>query len=332
MARFVTGTITILTVAAAGWIWAVGFLLPASLVVLWIAVALVAAESGVRRLLAGTVVRDASTERSRLHWSCPAALSSILLPSAVVYVVEPQLGASDYVQAMTVVLLTIAIAPFIVAKHRFSRSLPGKALFAVVSLLFVHDLAMEVISFRSSKPGTTVEIAPPFESAVVVQGGRSPLTNAHYFAPGQRGALDLLTVSRDSAEAVPCEGETVVSPLNGYVVRTVGGSGDGYASGLEQRAGEFVVLRRARTPGEGGSACSWVMLAHLQRNSIVVRAGDRVAVGQPLAACGRTGSASTSHLHVQAQDSAELTASTGTCALRFENAPRVARRGDLVFR
>ena len=44
------------------------------------------------------------------------------------------------------------------------------------------------------------------------------------------------------------------------------------------------------------------VLAHLRRGSVRVRPGDRVAAGQPLAACGNSGNSSEPHLHFQLMD------------------------------
>jgi murein DD-endopeptidase MepM/ murein hydrolase activator NlpD len=46
----------------------------------------------------------------------------------------------------------------------------------------------------------------------------------------------------------------------------------------------------------------YAALAHLRRGSVLVRPGDRVAAGQPLAACGNSGNSTESHLHFQLMD------------------------------
>ena len=46
----------------------------------------------------------------------------------------------------------------------------------------------------------------------------------------------------------------------------------------------------------------YVLLAHLRSGSLRVRAGDRVAVGQELGACGNSGNSTQPHVHVQAMD------------------------------
>ncbi len=47
---------------------------------------------------------------------------------------------------------------------------------------------------------------------------------------------------------------------------------------------------------------AYAVVAHLQRGSVTVRPGDRVAAGQPIAACGNSGSSTDPHVHVQVMD------------------------------
>jgi murein DD-endopeptidase MepM/ murein hydrolase activator NlpD len=46
------------------------------------------------------------------------------------------------------------------------------------------------------------------------------------------------------------------------------------------------------------------VLAHFQRGSVAVKAGDRVQRGQLLGKCGNSGNSSEPHLHYQLQHSA----------------------------
>ena len=47
---------------------------------------------------------------------------------------------------------------------------------------------------------------------------------------------------------------------------------------------------------------AYVVLAHLKQGSVSVAVGDRVRVGQPIAALGHSGSSLFPHLHVQVMD------------------------------
>ncbi|MFG3507168.1 M23 family metallopeptidase [Streptomyces sp. NPDC047821] len=46
----------------------------------------------------------------------------------------------------------------------------------------------------------------------------------------------------------------------------------------------------------------YALYAHLERGSLLVRAGDRVTAGQPIARCGNSGNSTEPHLHFQLMD------------------------------
>jgi Peptidase family M23 len=54
-----------------------------------------------------------------------------------------------------------------------------------------------------------------------------------------------------------------------------------------------------------------VLLAHLQRGSLHVRAGDAVRIGDTVGACGNSGNSTQPHVHVQATDSLDWAAAHG---------------------
>ncbi|WP_406861861.1 M23 family metallopeptidase [Streptomyces sp. HUAS MG47] len=56
---------------------------------------------------------------------------------------------------------------------------------------------------------------------------------------------------------------------------------------------------------------TYAMYAHLQRNSLAVRPGDRVAAGQLLARCGNSGNSSEPHVHFQLMDGPDLDTARG---------------------
>lgn len=84
-------------------------------------------------------------------------------------------------------------------------------------------------------------------------------------------------------------------------------------------AGNHVVIE---LDGEGG----YVLLAHLRAGSIVVRAGETVAAGQELGACGNSGNSTQPHLHIQVMDSADPYAARGV-PMSFEKYRAWRRRG-----
>lgn len=92
-----------------------------------------------------------------------------------------------------------------------------------------------------------------------------------------------------------CFGAEVLSPLAGTVVAAVNDCPDNAPGevNLDQRWGNYVMI-------QGLSGCV-VLLAHLQRGSLLLPVGTAVALGQPLARCGNSGRSPQPHLHMHVQ-------------------------------
>jgi hypothetical protein len=106
-------------------------------------------------------------------------------------------------------------------------------------------------------------------------------------------------------------GRPVLAPLAGLVVATHAAEPDhssyrglpslGYAltqrhraaSGWAALAGNHVLVEHAGVI---------VALCHLQQGSVLVEAGQRVGVGDPLGRCGNSGNSTEPHVHLQALD------------------------------
>lgn len=139
-------------------------------------------------------------------------------------------------------------------------------------------------------------------------------------------------------------GKPVLAPVAGVVVETHDGEADAggrrspitlvpYAfgqaarlrQGLDAVAGNRVVIAvdaaqsddspRGTPVGASRGAPDdrgpFVSLLHLRRGSLRVRVGDRVAVGQQVAACGGSGNSTEPHLHLQATDSLDWPRASG---------------------
>jgi hypothetical protein len=82
---------------------------------------------------------------------------------------------------------------------------------------------------------------------------------------------------------------------------TQGRRAAGGAAGL---AGNHVVIAVA----DDGP---YVLLAHLQRGSLQVQVGQRVAVGDPVGRCGNSGNSTEPHVHLQVSDSTDWATASG---------------------
>jgi len=69
-------------------------------------------------------------------------------------------------------------------------------------------------------------------------------------------------------------------------------------------AGNHVILDLAN----GGP---YLVVAHLRRGTVAVRAGDQVAIGEILGRCGNSGNSTQPHVHLQVMDSADPLVAAG---------------------
>jgi murein DD-endopeptidase MepM/ murein hydrolase activator NlpD len=197
----------------------------------------------------------------------------------------------------------------------------------VVGFLGLTAIAASSFGFRvypSSHDGVPSRVAfrLPLDGPITVGwGGATPDLNAHVSVPDQRWAYDLV-VTRDgktrrgtgkSLGSYYCYGQPVLAPASGTVYATFDGDPDmppGRLGGGHDSCGNQVVLQVA--PDE------FLFLCHLQRGSVRVKPGQRVAAGEPLARVGNSGNSSEPHLHLHLQDTPTLLLGEGI-PLEFRN-------------
>jgi hypothetical protein len=164
-------------------------------------------------------------------------------------------------------------------------------------------------------PADAVEVPMPVRDGtyLVVNGGRHVLVNAHLntlsgerFAPyrGQSYGVDLVRINRAGLRAsglLPADpaayviyGDPVLAPCAGRVVFAEDGAADMAPPHADRvhMAGNHVIL-------ECGAV--WIVLGHLQRGSVAVRAGQFTEPGHQLGLVGNSGNSGEPHLHVHAQ-------------------------------
>jgi len=140
-------------------------------------------------------------------------------------------------------------------------------------------------------------------------GGPDVLHNYHVGAPPQRHAYDFLvwkdgsTFSGDgtSNEDYYAFGQPVFAPADGTVVRAVDGLRDvkpQIETDGEHPAGNHVVIEVAED--------AYLYIAHLQRGSLLVAEGDRVAAGQEIGRVGNSGNTTEPHIHIHLQDMPDM--------------------------
>ena len=128
----------------------------------------------------------------------------------------------------------------------------------------------------------------------------------HHDAPAQRFAFDFLgedengkTHHGDGAknEDYFCFGREIYAPADGVVLEAIDGVRDNEPGVMNPYClvGNCVVIQHRTNEVS--------VLAHFQRGSVAVKAGDPVKCGQLLGRCGNSGNSSEPHLHYQLQDS-----------------------------
>jgi hypothetical protein len=152
----------------------------------------------------------------------------------------------------------------------------------------------------------------PFDGRwFILQGGDTLNVNAHMAVQGQWYGVDFGKVGGSSErelirtlgtrmEDLFSWGAPVLAPVNGVVLAAV----DEYADnplGTKDPShplGNYIVIK--------ATDAQYVFLAHLQRGSIAVKAGDHLSSGQPLGKCGNSGNSDFPHIHMHVQDSASF--------------------------
>ena len=171
------------------------------------------------------------------------------------------------------------------------------------------------------EPAVTLRL-PASGPLLVAGGGPAEFQNYHAATPAQRHALDLLVW--ENGATYRNDGMTngdylvwgfdILAPADGRVAAVLndqpdivplvaqGAAAASASSGSETAssnpAGNHVVLEVA--PG------TCIVLAHLQRGSIVVNVGDRVSAGERLGLVGNSGKSSEPHIHMHAQTGPDL--------------------------
>ena len=187
--------------------------------------------------------------------------------------------------------------------------LPGKRVYLATNVVFAAGaifMATQLVRiYWPEAKADGVVLSAPFRGEwLVVHGGRSTLINAHYHFNNQRDALDIerivngqeRTGNPDLLASYPSWGETLYAPAEGKITEVVSDLADSPIgqTDLEHIAGNHIVI----DIGQG----HYVVMAHLQKGSVLVALGDTVHTGQPVAKCGHSGNTSHPHLHLQVQD------------------------------
>ena len=216
------------------------------------------------------------------------------------------LPASDRIsgQQATVAVQLAALALAVLALLPARRVRPVRNLAVLAFSVF---LAVSLAP-ALAPPRAAVAIDLPLEGEwAMIAGGRSTLLSHHYRHPDVRNANDFARlvdgqafVGKDPEHHASWLGfgEPVLAPANGTVVSARDDLAEEPVGALGEGEGNAIVV------DIGGGR--YVVFEHLQQRSALVRAGQSVTRGQPIAAVGNTGGTLSPHLHLQIQDRPSL--------------------------
>jgi hypothetical protein len=177
----------------------------------------------------------------------------------------------------------------------------GALFFAIFSPMVVGSIR----GFRH--PDEAIEVSFPFRdgSYHVAHGGSSVLINHHMPASTSGFAVDIVKLNSlgfradgfhpKSLNKYHIFGESVYSPVEGKVVKSVNGLPDMLPLDEDRNHpyGNHVIIKLSATN-------VYLFLVHLQQNSLLVSEGDTVSIGQPIGKVGNSGVSSEPHLHIHA--------------------------------
>jgi hypothetical protein len=293
-----------------------------------------------QKIYFGLFARPFAPESRKYWWPCLARVAfflacGYLLSIAIVPFQFPDQtpgGLTLLSWGLVTLQVTLALLP---AKR---VSLPATGLFSVSTIFMVWPF----IQIATPAGGETILLSSPMRGAsCVVQGGNSSLINHHYALESQRYAVDIFKVAESANEVKDWKilsddaslGQTIHSPCDGRVAYVEDSHLDNVKGETDERnpAGNYVTIEVAPD--------RYVMLAHLKHKSLLVKPGDEVKLGQPIAQCGNSGNTSGPHVHMQVQTSPRLSYKTQTVPMLFrsvlrkdtklENVP--ARRNDVLL-
>jgi hypothetical protein len=247
-------------------------------------------------------------ELARYRWRAVNRWIFWLLAAVVLQIcIVPAQFTSD--QLFTIRLLTfggVAVLMLLDLLPARRLYLATNAVYALGSIFMAVQIAR--IYWPESKAQAVVLSMPVRGDWLVVNGGNSSLINIHHPYKEQRNAVDMeklvdgheRTGDAHKLESYPSWGETVYAPADGKVVVA------------QSNLDDNVVGEMDRDHPVGNHICidvgdsRYVMLAHLQKESLEVAEGETVRLGQPLAKCGNSGNTSHPHLHIQVQDAPRI--------------------------
>ena len=201
------------------------------------------------------------------------------------------------------------------------------ALAAVAVLMMIVAIVLVVVGPRALPQHPTVVVHAPVAGRWLAMNSPATKVPSHGVrAYGQAFAIDLVSEPVEGSRPVfgdgpamrpptdyPAFGQPVLAMIDGEVVAASGWRRDHRArsdmpamlymsfEGMVRELGGpgFIIGNHVTIKGADGV---FATVAHLQRGSLAVKAGDRVLAGQQIGGCGNSGNTTEPHVHAQLMD------------------------------
>ena len=251
------------------------------------------------------------------HWLFWALFGAAIL--AGTFALVPALVALVLYQPLVISLVAAALVMAALALVPRRRVQIATNVLVAIGTVF---LAIQLVRIYTP-PADPVAIDSPLAGEwAMLAGGRSALISHHYPTPIVSKAVDFVQLDeegrghdgdRKREKAWYGFGEPVLSPADGTVVSVSDVHPDEPVGNTGQKPsyGNHILL------DIGGG--HYAVLAHLQQGSARVSEGERVRLGQQIAAVGDSGDSLVPHLHFQVQDSPDFGEQVRTVPIVFRN-------------
>jgi len=241
------------------------------------------------------------------------------------------------------VFLVLYLIACVVGYKRIKKPIqPQKKIVTILGIsisimLIVYMSGVNWFTFRGyAAPEAAINLMSPLRNNqyIVLHGGSSPFTNAHFHVKPQNYALDIVGLNSFGMRASSIAGgsdlnnyaiygDSVFSPCVGTIVIAVDEYDDLIPpnTDIEHLAGNHILIE-----------CDGVeiVLAHFKKGSIVVSEGDSVTSNSVLGQVGNTGNTSEPHLHMHVESGGEPKTILDGQAVPFTINDQFLVRGDII--
>ena len=206
------------------------------------------------------------------------------------------------------VLLLILCIIFIVIHIVKKKKRMSYLITLMLSLIYVFPILMIMnvlpmkypIKIESASPSVTIH-SPFHEDVLVGWGGDTVEDNApHVIWASERWAYDLVmkpeSIDSELLEDYGIYDKKIYAPIEGEVIAVYDKEID-----IEPNIEEFISMEGNYVYIKIDETQTYLLLNHLKKDSVVVKVGDQLKVGDYIGRVGNSGSTSEPHLHIHHQ-------------------------------